>query len=61
MRRTDLNDTNKWAHEVMLERARKMSPAERLSIVADAMESAHQMNVLAQHRLQKGARIDDDT
>ncbi len=30
MRRTDLQDTSLWAHRMMIERLRKMTPEERL-------------------------------
>jgi|GEM_PF-5033188 len=38
MRRTDLLDTSEWAHRIMIERLRAMTPAERLRITFEMCE-----------------------
>ena len=50
MRRTDLQDTSLWAHRMMIERLRRMTPEEKFRVMFDRIEASRQMQRLAAAR-----------
>lgn len=52
MERTDLMDTKPWAHAVIVQRLRQMTPEERVRLVFEISELSRQMHLLAMKRLE---------
>jgi hypothetical protein len=58
MHRTDLMDTAEWAHRLMVERYRAMTPEERIRIMVGQIEMGREVHSLAMKRL-KGAQAQE--
>lgn len=50
MERTDLMDTKPWAHRMMVERFRAMTPEQRLQIAIDRTNLGRQIAFMAAER-----------
>ena len=50
MRRTDLLDTSKWAHNEMVRRLRKLTVAQRAAAVVEYSEFMRQMKISCRER-----------
>lgn len=53
MKRTDLMDTSEWAHRVLVERLRSLTPEQRLQMTLDRVETGRSIDRLARERRAK--------
>ena len=60
MQRTDLMDTSPWAHKIMVERFRAMTPEQRLRMAIDRTNMGRDIARLAEERRKADTKSENE-